>query len=71
MITKRELAELFTILGLISKNNKLRLKFSRANNAREPPLCSKKAKKAIENIINISAEKSFLRLAASFSLNVS
>ena len=51
-ITKNALETLFTMLGSILKNNKLESKFPFANNDNDPPLCSKKAKKIIENVMN-------------------
>lgn len=62
MITKKELEVLLIIFGLLSIPNKLCCKLSFANNAKEPPLCSKNAQKIIEKAINIKAAINFFDL---------
>ena len=62
-ITKNALDTLFTIFGSIVKNNKLLSKFPFANNDKDPPLCSKKAKKIIENAMNNNAAINFFLAA--------
>ena len=70
-ITNNEFEVLLTTLGSMCNPSRLKDRLFSANNANDPPLCSKKAQKTIENTIKINAAINFFLEAGLAILNIS